>query len=164
MIVVDSNIVAARNLTSSLTSEAKQVEEKDPVWIVPLLWRYEFQNILASAIKAKQIKPEQALDTWEKVSKILIENECEPSASRVIDLVAQHGITAHDGQFIAVALEMGIPCLTEDRELQEKFPGIAMSMDEFLKPESTPDPTYIVREGKARYRKPLSRNRKAHGA
>ena len=151
MIVVDSNIVTARNLTSSLTSKAKQVEEKDPVWIVPVLWRYEFQNILATAIKAKQIKPEQALDIWEKVSKILIENECEPSASKVIDLVAQYGITAYDGQFIAVALEMGIPCVTEDRELQEKFPGIAISMDEFLKPES-PLPMLFekVRRGIAR--------------
>lgn len=149
MIVVDSNIVAARNLTSSMTSEAKQVEEKDPLWIVPVLWRYEFQNILATAIKAKQIKPGQALNTWEKVSKILIENECEPSTSRVIDLVAQYGITAYDGQFIAVALEMGIPCLTEDRELREKFSGIAISMNEFLKLEST----YVVREPKVRYRK-----------
>ena len=149
MIVVDSNIIAARNLTSSLTSEAIRVEERDPEWIVPVLWRYEFQNILTTAIKAKQIKPEQALDTWEKVSKILIENECEPSASKVVSLVAQYEITAYDGQFIAVALEMGIPCLTEDRELQEKFPGIAISMDEFLKSEST----YVVREAKAMYRK-----------
>ncbi|MDI6764949.1 MAG: type II toxin-antitoxin system VapC family toxin [Thermodesulfobacteriota bacterium] len=149
MIVVDSNIVTARNLTSTLTSKAEQVEEKDPVWIVPVLWRYEFQNILATAIKAKQIKPEQALDIWEKVSKILVENECEPSASKVIDLVAQYGITAYDGQFIAVAMEMGIPCVTEDRELQEKFPGIAISMDGFLKPQST----YVVREVRERYRK-----------
>src|SRR4030065_2105921 len=146
MIVVDSNIVTARNLTTSLTSEAKQVEEKDPVWIVPVLWRYEFQNILAAAIRAKQIKPEQALDIWEKVSKILVENECEPSASKVIDLVAQYGITAYDGQFIALALEMGMPCVTEDRELQEKFPGIAISMDGFLKPKST----YVVREVRER--------------
>jgi len=93
------------------------------------------------------------LDTWRKVSKILIENECEPSASKVIDLIAQYGITAYDGQFIAVALEMGVPCLTEERELQETFSGIAISMDEFLKLESTPEPTYVVREAKARYRK-----------
>jgi predicted nucleic acid-binding protein len=149
MIVVDSNIVAARNLTSSLTSEAKQVEEKDPIWIVPVLWRYEFQNILASAIKGKQIKPEQALNVWERVSNILIENEYEPSVSKVVDLVAQYEITAYDGQFIAVALEMEIQCVTEDRELQEKFLGIAISMKEFLKPEST----YVVREPKARYHK-----------
>jgi predicted nucleic acid-binding protein len=149
MIVVDSNIIAARNLTSSLTSKAEQVEQKDPVWVVPVLWRYEFQNILATAIRARQIKPEQALDIWEKIYKILIENECEPSASKVLDLVAQHGITAYDGQFIVVALEMGIPCVTEDRELQETFPRMAISMDEFLKPEST----YVAREGRERYRK-----------
>ena len=149
MIVVDSNIVMARNVTSSLTSKAEQVEEKDPVWIVPVLWRYEFQNILATMIKAKQIKPGQALDIWEKVSGILIENECEPSASKVIGLVSEYGITAYDGQFIAVALEMGIPCVTEDRELQDKFPAIAISMYGFLKTESP----YVVREGKERYRK-----------
>ena len=149
MIVVDSNIIAARNLTSSLTSEAKQVEEKDPIWVVPVLWRYEFQNILATAIKAKQIKPEQALGIWKEISNILIENEYEPSASKVIDLVAQYGITAYDGQFIAIALEMEILCVTEDQELQEKFPGIAISMNEFLKPEST----HAVREPKARFHK-----------
>jgi hypothetical protein len=44
MIVVDSNIITARNLTSVLSSEAEQVEQKDPVWIVPVLWRYEFQH------------------------------------------------------------------------------------------------------------------------
>ncbi len=149
MIVVDSNIVTARNLTSSLTSKAEQVEEKDPVWIVPVLWRYEFQNILANAIKAKQIKPEQALGVWEKVSGILIENEWEPSASKVIDLVGQYGITAYDGQFIAAALEMGILCVTEDRELHEKFPSIAISMDGFLNPESP----HVVREVGERYRR-----------
>jgi len=149
MIVVDSNIITARNLTSALTSKAERVEEKDPVWIVPGLWRYEFQNVLATVIKAKQIKPEKALEIWEKVSQILIENECEPSASKVLELVSEYGITAYDGQFVAVALEMGIPCVTEDRELQEKLPGVAISMDEFLHPEST----YIVREVKERYRK-----------
>jgi predicted nucleic acid-binding protein len=149
MIVVDSNIVTARNLTSSLTSKAVRVEEKDPVWIVPVLWRYEFQNILATAIKAKKINPEQALGVWETVSGILVENEYEPSASRVIDLVAKYGITAYDGQFIAAALEMRIACVTGDRELQEKFPGIAISMDRFLEPGSTG----VVREGRERYRR-----------
>jgi len=149
MIVVDSNIIAARNLTSFLTSEAIRVEEKDPVWIVPVLWRHEFQNILAGVIKSKQIKPELALNIWDTVSNILMENEYEPSASKVIDLVAHYGITAYDGQFIAVSLEMEILCLTENRELQEKFPGVAISMNEFLKQE----PIHVVREPKPRYHK-----------
>ncbi len=39
---------------------------------------------------------------------------------------------------------MGVLCVTEDQELQEKFPGVAVSMDEFLKPQSD----YVVREAK----------------
>jgi predicted nucleic acid-binding protein len=134
MIVVDSNIIAARNLTSALTSKAQQVEQKDPVWIVPVLWRYEFQNILATAMKAKQITSEQALNIWQSVAGILMENESEPSTAGVIELVAHHGITAYDGQFIALAMEMGVPCVTEDQELRGKFPGIAVSMKGFLEP------------------------------
>ena len=153
MIVVDSNVIAARTLTSVLTSKAEKVEQKDPVWIVPVLWRYEFQNILATAMKAKQITPEHALGVWQRVAAILVENESEPSPAKVIDLVAQYGITAYDGQFIALAMEMGIPCITEDQELQEKFRGIALSMDDFLG-----SPTLeTVRERKARYRARVQR-------
>ena len=120
---------------------------------MPVLWRYEFQNILATAIKAKQITQEHALVVWQKVAAILFENESEPSPAKVIDLVAQYGITAYDGQFIALAIEIGIPCITEDQELQQKFRGIALSMDDFLGP-----PTLgMVRERKARYRAPAQR-------
>jgi predicted nucleic acid-binding protein len=150
MIVVDSNIITARNLTSVLTTKAEQVEQKDAVWIVPVLWRYEFQNILATAIKAKQITPEYALDVWQRVAGILVENESEPSPAKVIDLVAQHGITAYNGQFTALAMEMGILCVTEDGELQSKFPRVAVSMDDFLK-----SPTIArVREKRGVYRRP----------
>ena len=149
MIVVDSNIITARNLRSVLTSKAEQMEQKDPVWIVPILWRYEFQNILATAIKAKQITQEQALKVWQRVFDILIDNECEPSAGKALDLVAKYGITAYDGQFIALAMEMGVPCVTEDQELHEKFPGVAISIDEFLKVE----PVRGVREKEIRYRR-----------
>lgn len=149
MIVVDSNIIAARNLTSALTSKAEQVEQKDAVWIVPVLWRYEFQNILATAIKSKQITSEQALNIWQSVFGILMENESEPSAVGVLELVAHYGITAYDGQFIALAMEMGVPCVTEDQELQEKFPGIAVSIKGFLEPA----PAGRVSEGKGTYRR-----------
>jgi predicted nucleic acid-binding protein len=115
---------------------------------VPVLWQYEFQNILVAAIKAKQITPEHPLGVWQRVAAILVENESEPSPAKVIDLVVQYGITPYDGQFIALAMEMGIPCITEDQELQEKFRGIALSMDDFLGP-----PTLgVVRKRKAGYR------------
>jgi predicted nucleic acid-binding protein len=104
--------------------------------------------VLATAIKVKQITPEEAFDAWQRVADVLIENEAEPSPSKVLTLVAQYGITAYDGQFIALAIEMGVPCVTEDRELQAKFPRIAVSIDEFLK-----SPTIrTVRERRKGYR------------
>ena len=56
------------------------------------------------------------------------DNEHEPSADKVIHLIAQHRITSHDANFIALAMEMGVLYVTEDGELHEKFPTIAIGM------------------------------------
>ena len=148
MIVVDSNIIAARTLTASLSSIAERLEKNDSVWIVPTLWRYEFQNILATAIKAKQITAADAKEVWERVAGILADNESEPSPLKVQGLVARFRITADDGQFIALAMEMNIPCITEDRALWERFPGITVSMHDFMNPPTT----RAIREKSGRYR------------
>ena len=133
MIVVDSNVLAARNLTGAQTGLARQVEERDPIWIVPPLWRYEFQNILAKAVWARQIAPNEALGAWARVSAQLVDNEHEPTPEKVLDLSARYRITAYDANFIALAIEMGVTCVTEDGELQEKFPSVAVSMRDFVK-------------------------------
>ena len=133
MIVVDSNVLAARNLTGVPTRLAEQVEERDPLWIVPPLWRYEFQNILAKAIWVRQITPEDALAAWRKASTQMVENEHEPSPERVIELAGRYRITGYDANFMALAMEMGVMCITEDGELQKKFPAIAVSMKDFIR-------------------------------
>ena len=133
MIVVDSNVLAARNLTGVLTGIAKQVEECDPLWIVPRLWRYEFQSILTKSIWARQITPEDALVAWRKVSTQMVDNEHEPSPEKVIELSARYRITGYDANFIALAMDMDVLCVTEDGELQKKFPATAVSMEDFIK-------------------------------
>jgi len=55
---------------------------------------------------------------------------------------------AYDAQFIALALETGILCVTEGQELQEKFPGIAISIEGFLERA----PADGVHESKKSYR------------
>lgn len=149
MIVVDSNVLAARNLAGVPTRLAEEVEERDPTWIVPPLWRYEFQNILVKAMWARLITPEDAIIAWAKASAQLAENEHEPSPGRVIDLSSRHRITAYDANFIALAMEMDVLCVTEDGELQKKFPTIAVSMDAFLRQDTTGGK---VRESRAAYR------------
>ena len=147
MIVVDSNVIAHRHLSSGQTTLAERVERKDSLWIMPRLWRYEFQNILATSIKAAQLSVPAALAQWSRVVQAMAGNEVEASPGVVLELVDRHRITAYDAQFIALALERSVTCVTEDRELRSKFPGLAVSMEEFLRP-----PPATVREPRAKQR------------
>ena len=149
MIVVDSNVLAARNLTSAQSGLAEKVEQIDPVWIVPPLWRYEFQNILAKAMWARQVMPGDAIEVWRHVDDRMSGNEHEPSVEKVIELCARHRITGYDANFMALALEMGVLCVTSDVELQDKFPDKAISMAAFIKMNH---PEGYVREARASYR------------
>jgi len=132
MTVVDSNVLAARNLTGVQTALAERVESIDNLWIVPPLWRYEFQNILAKGLWARQFATDGALHVWRVVMARIADNEHDPSPDRVIELSSIYRITAYDANFIALAMEMDVPCVTEDRELQIKFPDIAVSMANFI--------------------------------
>jgi predicted nucleic acid-binding protein len=149
MIVVDSNVLTARSMEHDKSSLAVQVERIDSIWIVPPLWRYEFQNILTKAIWAKRLTIDTAVEKWRQVVAYMDGNEHEPSPEKVIELSAHNRITAYDANFIALAIEMDVMCVTEDGELQEKFPAIAISMEDFLKQGITGG---WVREAQTTYR------------
>jgi predicted nucleic acid-binding protein len=57
--------------------------------------------------------------------------EIEPSAETVFEIVREHKITAYDARYVALAMEMKVPLVTEDKELLKKFPGKAYSMDAY---------------------------------
>ncbi len=77
------------------------------------------------------------------------DNEHEPSAERAIELAAEHRISGYDAQFVAAALELGVVCVTEDRELQNRLPTVAVSMKDFVAKASG---GAVVGESKAVYR------------
>lgn len=149
MIVVDTNVLAARNMLHEKSALAEEVNRHDSVWIAPQLWRYEFQNILSKNLWTGRMTIESAVLTWRQVVEAMADNERDPSPERVIDLASEYRITAYDANFIALALEMNVLCVTEDVELQRKFPAIAVGMEHFIK-RCTPDGE--VRESRAVYR------------
>ena len=147
MIVVDTNVLTALVLTSTLTPLAQAVERADRVWIVPSLWRFEFQNILATSVRAGQLTLADTIKLWQCTATLMADNETDPSPASVLELAAHHSITAYDATFAALALELGVPCVTEDREMQRKLPAVAVSMKHFV--ESRPG---LVCERPAAYR------------
>ena len=61
MIVVDTNIIAYLTLPSPYTDAAERLLQRDQDWIAPVIWRSEFRNVLATAMRQEVVSLEQAL-------------------------------------------------------------------------------------------------------
>jgi plasmid stability protein len=61
-----------------------------------------------------------------------LEASVRPERVDVLDLVSRSPCTAYDCEFVAVAKGMGIPLVTEDRQVLAAFPGIAVSQRAFV--------------------------------
>lgn len=125
MIVADSNLIASCVLECSATKAALRLRDSDPDWRVPLLWRYEVMNILATMIKAGRLDKKTATDIFSGLAVSLAPGEHDSPPKTVLDLVSAYGITGYDAQFVALAIELDCNLYTQDRELLDKFPAIA---------------------------------------
>ena len=47
-------------------------------------------------------------------------------------VAAKYGITGYDAQYVALAQNLAVPLLTEDRRLRLAAPEIGVSMQEFI--------------------------------
>lgn len=125
MIVADSNLIAACILESAATESALKLRAADDDWHVPRLWRYEVANILSTMIRARGLSSERASLLFNALTEALSPCERDPMAEDVFALVAEHGITGYDAQFVALAKELRCVLYTQDRELLAKFPETA---------------------------------------
>jgi predicted nucleic acid-binding protein len=47
-------------------------------------------------------------------------------------VAAKYGITGYDAQYVALAQNLAVPLITEDRKLRQAVPGVGISMQEFI--------------------------------
>ena len=125
MIVVDTNVVAYLYLESEFTALAEAQLRIDPDWAVPALWRSEFRNILAGALRRKTLSFDAALRLLAESESLLAGAEHEVGSAAVLDLVRQSDCSAYDCEFAALALQLGVPLVTMDRKLLKAFPKLA---------------------------------------
>ena len=126
MIVADSNLIACCVLKSEATTAALALREREPVWYVPRLWRYEMLNILATMIKAKRLARSDAESIYCQLLDALQTSEKDPDPSSVLSLVERYGISGYDAHFVALAHGLGAKLYTQDKELLQKFPDVAV--------------------------------------
>lgn len=132
MIAIDTNIIIYLYLNSEKRSLIESIAQLDSDWIVPLLWRSEFRNVLVNYIRVEQLTLENAQKIMEIASERMLGSEFSVSSHEVLALAAQSGRTAYDCEFIALAINKSIPLVTHDRRLREGFPEVAISPEDFV--------------------------------
>lgn len=136
MIVVDSNVLAYLLIQGEQTELAAAVWRLDPEWCLPVLWRHEFLNILATYVKVGGADIADVEAVWKEALNLTAPGEHEVDPVEALRLAVRHRISAYDAQFVALAQQLDIPLVTEDRRLREAFPGQLLSMQAFC--ESKP--------------------------
>lgn len=124
MIVVDTNIVMHRCMRSDFTAAASALAVLDSEWHAPQLWRSEFRNVLAGAIR-RGMELEMAHGILADAERCIGPNEHAIENAPVLRLIAASQCSAYDLEFVALAQELRAPLYTMDRQLLASFPGLA---------------------------------------
>lgn len=132
MIVVDTNIIIYLYLENERSKYAEEILQRDPDWAAPILWRSEFRNVLALYIRKKIISHQHALNILEEAEKLMNNNEYTIASRDIMELVKHSSCSAYDCEFIALAKELEMPLITEDKKILKEFPKNAINMDIFL--------------------------------
>ena len=133
MIVVDTNILAYLYLPSESTEEVVALLHHDPLWLAPLLWRSEFRNILTMYVRRQLIDQNTALMIQAQAEQQLAGNEYSVNSASVLTLAAQSGCTAYGCEFVSMAMALNTWLVTNDRQLLQAFPEVAMTADALLR-------------------------------
>jgi predicted nucleic acid-binding protein len=131
MIVVDTNIIVYLMIEGEKTEMSQRTFRQDSSWAVPALWRHEFLNVLATLVRHGGVEIDEAVNIWQNTTHLLTPGERGVDMPKALRLASQHNISAYDAQFVALAMELNVPYVTEDQEMLKSFPSIALSMQKF---------------------------------
>jgi predicted nucleic acid-binding protein len=132
MIVVDTNVICYRWMASPQSALAEAAFGRDPDWIAPLLWRSEFRNVLAGALRHRLVTLDAATEIAYKAEETFSGREFVVSSRAVMRLISQSRCSAYDCEFVALAEEQNISLLTGDRQILLDFPKRAISLEKFV--------------------------------
>ena len=131
MIVVDTNVVAYLWLPGDMTSAAERALARDTEWAAPLLWRSEFRSILTGAIRRHALSLARASAIAVAAEAQLQGREFTVASAHVLSLANRSACSAYDCEFVALAEDLAVPLVTNDREVLRAFPDIAMPLHRF---------------------------------
>lgn len=132
MIVSDTNVLIHLFVESESTPFARQLMILDPEWVSSILWRSEFRNALVRCLRAGVLRPDKAFKIMAEAESRMAGHEFLMASEKVLGLAVSAACSAYDAEYVVLARELRVPLVTTDKELLKKFPGTAVTPEEFL--------------------------------
>ena len=133
MIVVDSNVVAYCWINGPLTALAQRVRIRDPDWHLPILWRSEMRSILTGYLRDGSLSDVQVERIMAATEEALAGREHLVPSPKVFEVARGTRLSTYDCEFVVLASVLSVPLVTADKALLKGFPGLALTMDAFVR-------------------------------
>lgn len=131
VIVVDTNVVSYFLFPGQRTPYVEAVRSIDSDWIVPNLFRHEWLNVVVSYIRQRVFTRDDALRVHRRGLDLVRVDEREADPIRVFNLHLASGCSSYDCEFVEAAQRHGLPLITADQEILQRFPSIAIDPEQF---------------------------------
>lgn len=131
MIVADTNLITYFYVSSDRSGRAEAVRQRDPLWVAPRLWQSEFRHVLVRLVR-HGLGLDAALRIAAEAEATMAGREYTVLTDEVLELAAASGCSAYDCEFVALAMRLGVPLVTDDRRVLRAFPSVALSPDAFV--------------------------------
>jgi len=123
--VLDASILAQTVVKEEYTELAlRLIGRLESIYAPPLIL-YEIGNALMTLVRRGFITKEDVLRKFKSLTAIPTLNIKEPTLDKAIEIAVELQITLYDASYLALALEIGVPFITADRELYEKGREVA---------------------------------------
>jgi len=133
LIVVDNSVLVYFWLPSEFGGLAEAAKGKDATWAAPILWRSEFRSVLAGYLRKKVMTLSEAVTGYLNCQRDLGQHEYSVPTERVMKLVLESQCSAYDCEYAALAEDLDVPLVTNDKQLLREFPKIAVSLKKFVR-------------------------------
>jgi predicted nucleic acid-binding protein len=131
VVLVDTNILAYLLIEGDRTAAAQQLFERDPDWRSDAFIMIELSNVLATYVRAGALAHSKAAELLEAAQALVPALASVPHA-QALAAALQHGVSAYDGRFIALAMQLRRRLVTEDAGLRRAAPDWTLSLAEAL--------------------------------
>jgi len=132
MIIADTNIISHLFLPTDYSEKASRLYQTDAEWAAPILWRSEFRNVLALYLRQKIITLPDALMIQEEAEALMADHEFTVTSVQVLTLTDSSQCSAYDCEFVALAKQLSVKLVTQDKKILREFPEVAASLNDFL--------------------------------